>query len=246
MCHVLEMYQRIWNVRKQWKQRKKKVCDFIHKPTFLHYKGKRYAYQEFINCTLFISTCTRNSQKLQIPLLESGSGQRSFYYRTVKIWNMLDPSLKLRRTLQEFKRKLKNFLLKDFMDSTTWLNHVIYYRLDYTASVDSSYSLFYFMFSLLYQICCHLAKTAGYWPIFGRLLSSHFNVKFGKKLIIRKRSNKNNCETSASNVWVEIKAHFRSFEHVYLSRRVMERLRHFQRTGSSKKPASNNEKIPHK
>ena len=51
MCHVLEMYQRIWNVRKQWKQRKKKVCDFIHKPTFLHYKGKRYAYQEFINCT---------------------------------------------------------------------------------------------------------------------------------------------------------------------------------------------------
>ena len=30
--------------------------------------------------------------------------------------------------------------------------------------------------------------------------SSHFTVNFGKKLKIRKRSNKNNCETSASNV----------------------------------------------
>ena len=62
---------------------------------------------------------TRNSQKLQIPLLKSATGQRSFYYRTVKIWNTLDPSLKLSKTLQEFKRKLKNFLLKDFMDRIT-------------------------------------------------------------------------------------------------------------------------------
>ena len=35
------------------------------------------------------------------------------------MWNTLDPSLKLSKTLQEFKRKLKNFLLKDFMDRTT-------------------------------------------------------------------------------------------------------------------------------
>ena len=54
------------------------------------------------------------------------------------------------------------------------------------------------------------AKRAGYWPIFGRLLSSHLTVNFGNKRKIRKRSNKNNCETSASNVWVEMKAHFRS------------------------------------
>ena len=30
------------------------------------------------------------------------------------------------------------------------------------------------------------AKTAGYWPILGRLLSSHFTVNFRKKLKIRK------------------------------------------------------------
>ena len=34
------------------------------------------------------------------------------------------------------------------------------------------------------------AKTAGYWPNFGRLLLSHFTVNFSKKLKIRKRPNK--------------------------------------------------------
>ena len=44
-----------------------------------------------------VSTRTaRNSQKLQIPFLKSATGQRSFYYRTVKIWNALHPLLKLR------------------------------------------------------------------------------------------------------------------------------------------------------
>ena len=67
-----------------------------------------------------VSTRTiRNSQKLQIPFLKSSTGQSSFYYKTIKIWNALDPLLKLTRTLQEFKQKLKIILLKDFMDSTT-------------------------------------------------------------------------------------------------------------------------------
>ena len=66
------------------------------------------------------ATCTtRNSQKLQIPFLKSATGQRSFYYMTVKIWSSLDPVLKLSRTLKQFKRKLKSILLKDFLDSTT-------------------------------------------------------------------------------------------------------------------------------
>ena len=41
------------------------------------------------------------------------------------------------------------------------------------------------------------AKTAGYWLIFGRLLSSHLTVNFGKKLKIRKRFNKNNWHKDA-------------------------------------------------
>ena len=74
---------------------------------------------QFIKRSDVSTRTTRNSQKLQIPFLKSATGQRSFYYRTVKIWNTLDPSLKLSKTLQEFKRKLKNFLLKDFIDRTT-------------------------------------------------------------------------------------------------------------------------------
>ena len=74
---------------------------------------------QFIKRSDVLTRTTRNSQKLQIPFLKSSTGQRSFYYRNVKIWNALDLFLKLIRTLQEFKRKLKSILLKDFMDSTT-------------------------------------------------------------------------------------------------------------------------------
>lgn len=73
--------------------------------------------EQFIKRSDVSTRTTRNSQKLQIPLLKTATGQRTFYYRTVKIWNALDPSLKLSRTLQEFKRKLKNILITDCMNS---------------------------------------------------------------------------------------------------------------------------------
>ena len=54
---------------------------------------------------------TRNSQSLHIPLFKSASGQRSFYYRTVKIWKSLDNELKLSKDDLSFKRELKSTLL---------------------------------------------------------------------------------------------------------------------------------------
>jgi len=54
---------------------------------------------QFIKRSDVSTRTSRNSQKLQIPFLESATGQRSFYYRTVKIWNALDPLLILSRTL---------------------------------------------------------------------------------------------------------------------------------------------------
>ena len=54
---------------------------------------------------------TRNSPLLHIPLFKSASGQRSFYYRTVKIWNSLDNEFKLSKDVLSFKRKLKSKLL---------------------------------------------------------------------------------------------------------------------------------------
>ena len=54
---------------------------------------------------------TRKSQLLYIPLFKLASGQRSFYYRTVKIRNSLDNELKLSNDVLSFKRKLKSKLL---------------------------------------------------------------------------------------------------------------------------------------
>ena len=52
-----------------------------------------------------VSTRTaRSSKKLQIPFLKSATGKRSLYYRTVRIWNALDPLLKFSSTLQESKQ----------------------------------------------------------------------------------------------------------------------------------------------
>ena len=49
-----------------------------------------------------ISGCdTRSSQKLDIPLIKTATGQRTFYYRIVNIWNSLDCSLKLSEYISE-------------------------------------------------------------------------------------------------------------------------------------------------
>ena len=37
---------------------------------------------------------TRNFQRLNIPLFKTATGQKTFYYKSVSIWNKLDPSLK--------------------------------------------------------------------------------------------------------------------------------------------------------
>ena len=53
---------------------------------------------------------TRNSQQLNIPLFRTATGQRSFQYRAVSLWNSLDKDLKLSKNHEVFKRKLKHIL----------------------------------------------------------------------------------------------------------------------------------------
>ena len=50
---------------------------------------------------------TRNFQRLNIPLFKTATGQKTFYYKSVSIWNKLDPSLKLCKSFASFKRALK-------------------------------------------------------------------------------------------------------------------------------------------
>ena len=55
---------------------------------------------------------TRNSQQLNIPLFRTATGQRSFQYRVVSLWNSLDKDLKLSKNHEAFKRKLKHISLR--------------------------------------------------------------------------------------------------------------------------------------
>ena len=48
------------------------------------------------------------------------TGHWTFYFRTVKLWNDLCPKLKLSMTIQDFKRKLKRILFKQFLSEGMW------------------------------------------------------------------------------------------------------------------------------
>ena len=60
---------------------------------------------------------TRNSQLLNIPLFKTSTEQRTFYYRTVPLWNSLERSLNLSESLNIFKRRLRGKLLREFLSS---------------------------------------------------------------------------------------------------------------------------------
>ena len=62
---------------------------------------------------------TRSSQKLNILLFKTKTGQRSFSYRIVNIWNNLPSEIKLSKCLNNFKRHLREQLMKDFLRCVT-------------------------------------------------------------------------------------------------------------------------------
>ena len=53
-----------------------------------------------------------------IPLLNTLKAQRSIKYHGPLIWNALDADLKTCKTLQSFKAKLKNLLLRKYDQET--------------------------------------------------------------------------------------------------------------------------------
>ena len=55
---------------------------------------------------------------LYLPLYKTATGQRTFYFRTVKLWNSLDPALKLKPTLKDFKSCRKKNLTLKFLEAT--------------------------------------------------------------------------------------------------------------------------------
>ena len=59
----------------------------------------------------------RNSQLLNIPLFKTTTGQRSFSYRVVNIWNNLPADIKLCKNVKGFKIKLRKYILNEFLIS---------------------------------------------------------------------------------------------------------------------------------
>ena len=72
-------------------------------------------FSQYIQRATITKRTTRNSHMLNIPLYKTATGQRTFYFRTVKLWNSLDSTLKLKLTLKDFKRCLKRSLISNFL-----------------------------------------------------------------------------------------------------------------------------------
>ena len=77
----------------------------------------KYLSSNFISRGNISGRTTRSFSQLDIPLFKTKSGQRSFYCRIVTLWNTLKPHFKLSESLIIFKRKMKAFLLNQFLMS---------------------------------------------------------------------------------------------------------------------------------
>ena len=81
-------------------------------------RAPEYLTSQFIIREQVSERTTRSSQKLNIPLFRTASGQRIFYYRTVKLWNNLESFLKLSPSVEIFKRSLRSQLLDNFVNTS--------------------------------------------------------------------------------------------------------------------------------
>ena len=80
-----------------------------------------YLTSQFITREQVSERTTRSSQKLDIPLFRTASGQRTFYYRTVKLWNKVnnvESFVKLSPSVEIFKRSLRSQLLDNFVNTS--------------------------------------------------------------------------------------------------------------------------------
>ena len=86
-------------------------------PYFSQSLVMEYLFSQFIKQGAISGRATRSSEMLNIPLFKSASGQRTFYYRIVSIWNSMDSHLKTFESVSAFKFNVKRKLIKDFIDS---------------------------------------------------------------------------------------------------------------------------------
>ena len=76
-----------------------------------------YLCDRFVKRTEVHQRATRNRGMLQIPHSRTSTGQRSFHYRGIKIWNELDSALKHIPPLRVFKSRLREDMVETFLRS---------------------------------------------------------------------------------------------------------------------------------
>ena len=81
-------------------------------------QAPEYLTSQFITREQVSERKTRSSQKLNIPLSRTASGQRTFCYRTVKLWNNLESFLELSPSVEVLKRSLRCQLLNNFVNTS--------------------------------------------------------------------------------------------------------------------------------
>ena len=69
---------------------------------------------QLITCRTVSNWKTRNSEMPNIRLFRSATGQKTFHYRIVNIWNNLDNNIKLSINVNSFRNKPKGTLLDKF------------------------------------------------------------------------------------------------------------------------------------
>ena len=79
-------------------------------------QAPEYLTSQFITREQVSERTTRSSQNL--TLFRTASGQRTFYYRTVKLWNNLQSFLKLSPSVEIFKRSLRIQVLDNFVNTS--------------------------------------------------------------------------------------------------------------------------------
>ena len=87
-------------------------CELHWLPVKLHLFYRDYLSEKFVHRGSISGRCTRNSQSLNIPLYKSATGQRTFYYRAVSLWNDLPANIKTSTSLKFLKLIFEDTSLK--------------------------------------------------------------------------------------------------------------------------------------
>ena len=80
---------------------------------FMNGCAPEYVSSKFVKRPEVSLRLTRNSQLLNIPFYCTASGQRSFEYRVVSLWNELDSKLKLSKSIIDFKGLCRKAILSN-------------------------------------------------------------------------------------------------------------------------------------